>query len=376
MNRKIIEWARKRSGYTVERLAVRMKREPAEIESWENGDVEPSYPVLEELAYTHLKIPVALFFFPSPPAVEDPIKKFRRLPQFELERLSPETYHLFRQAQSYQDSLRELLADAPSSRKIFSELRLSTTAVATLARSVREFLGITLDSQFAFRSSEQAFKAWRHAVELAGIYTFKNSFKDKFISGFCLHDDEYPVIMINNSTAFARQTFTLIHELAHILFHVSGVSDADDSYIGQMTPRERAIEVATNGFTAELLVPLASFNSDILQFQTKGEAAIVEIARKYSVSREVILRRLCDLGLVTAEEYRLKAGEWNKDFLRQYTKTGEGNYFATRMAYLGAGYTQLAFGKYFKGSLTKERLAFHLNVNAKHVDKLERYVTP
>jgi Zn-dependent peptidase ImmA (M78 family) len=375
MNPQIIEWARKRSGFSIETLAERMKREPKELESWEAGDSEPSYPVLEELAYRHLKVPVAVFFFPQPPLIEDPVKKFRRLPDFELTRFSPDTHHLIRLAQAYQDSLRELYADTPPPKRIFRDIRLTPTTVITAAAAVRRYLGLSLETQFGFRSSEQALKAWRRAIELAGVYTFKDSFKDKFISGFCIHDDEYPVLMINNSAAFSRQIFTLVHELAHILFHVTGVSDIDDAYVGHMNQRDRSIEVASNQFSAELLVPSESFRNEIQLLRAKGDSAIADIAEKYSVSREVILRRLLDLALITQDQYREKSEEWNRDYLRHYRKQGQGDYYRTTMAYLGAGFTQLAFSKYYKGSISKEQLALHLNVNAKHIDKLETYVT-
>lgn len=32
----------------------------------------------------------------------------------------------------------------------------------------------------------------------------------------CINDEQYPVILINNSMSFARQIFTLLHELYHL----------------------------------------------------------------------------------------------------------------------------------------------------------------
>jgi transcriptional regulator with XRE-family HTH domain len=78
VNPEIIIWARKRNGFTVEALAKSLKLDPHEIAMWEKGDKSPSYATLEKLAYKHFKIPIALFLFAIPPAIEDPRNNFRR----------------------------------------------------------------------------------------------------------------------------------------------------------------------------------------------------------------------------------------------------------------------------------------------------------
>jgi transcriptional regulator with XRE-family HTH domain len=80
INPKILTWARERSGFSVEELAEKANKSPEEIEMWEAGAGTPSYSCLEHLA-DYLKMPVAVFFFPEPPNLDDPKKKFRRLPK-------------------------------------------------------------------------------------------------------------------------------------------------------------------------------------------------------------------------------------------------------------------------------------------------------
>lgn len=221
INPDILKWARERNKLTIEQLAIKMKRDSEELKMWENGEQDLPFGCLEDLAYKHFKVPLAVFFFPEPPVEPDPVNKFRRLPDFELERLSDDTYRKIRLAQAYQDSLSLLLEDY-TSRKIFKDIIPQKQSVAELASQVRKYIGISMDEQYGFSSPETAFKRWRHAIEECGIFTFKDSFKDRFISGFCLIDDRYPVIFINNSNAFSRQIFTLMHELAHILFGKPG----------------------------------------------------------------------------------------------------------------------------------------------------------
>ncbi|MGB3092934.1 MAG: helix-turn-helix transcriptional regulator, partial [Candidatus Zixiibacteriota bacterium] len=141
INPKIITWARKRAGLTIEDLAKKMKRDPGEIKLWESGRKGPSYACLEQLAYTYLKIPLAVFFFPQPPDVDDPVKKFRRLPSDELERFSPDTYRKIYLAQGYQDSLEVLMMDTVRERRVFRDISPEHLKPAVLAAKTRTYLG-------------------------------------------------------------------------------------------------------------------------------------------------------------------------------------------------------------------------------------------
>ena len=281
---------------------------------------------------------------------------------------------MMRMAQGYQESLVELATDGSRRRKIFRDLGYKGKTVRELANKTREYLGITLKKQMAFRSSEDAFKHWRHCLEDAGIFTFKGSLEDKFISGFCLLHEEFPIVFINNSNAFTRQIFTLIHELGHIIFEIYGVTDVDERYLEHMSQKDKSLEAKCNQFAAEVLVPTDSFEDDILFFRDKGPETIPKIAEKYSVSKEVILRRLLDRKLVTVDYYNKKAEEWNQEYLRTKLTTGGGNYYLTKLSYLGSGFAQLAFEIYHRGRLTKTQLATHLNVNSRNIDKLESYL--
>jgi Zn-dependent peptidase ImmA (M78 family) len=81
-----------------------------------------------------------------------------------------------------------------------------------------------------------------------------------------LYDDEFPLIYINNSTAFARQVFTLFQELAHILLHINGITQLNDAYVDRLVGNNRQIEVFCNRFAAEVLIPTDHFKARIEDF--------------------------------------------------------------------------------------------------------------
>jgi Zn-dependent peptidase ImmA (M78 family) len=372
VNPAIIQWARERSGLSLDDLAALMKRDPDELQQWEDGEIAPSYTTLEDLAYRHFKIPLAVFFFPSPPEIDDPTGNFRRLPEYELERFSPDTLQKIRSAQAYQDSLEELFADSRPGRMIIQDIDPKELSLKRLAAEVRKYVGISFRQQINFRNSDQAFKAWRHAIEEAGIFTFKDSFKDRFLSGFCLVHKQYPIIMVNNSNSFTRQIFTLLHELGHILYGVNGVTDSDESYLKFMGKNEQRIEAQCNRFAAEVLLPAKRFESEIPLLE-EG-TTISDLAKKYSVSREVVLRRMLDFNLIDREYYSTLSEKWNKDYLRSKKEASGGNWYLTKMSYLGEGFVQTAFHNYRQGRFDAATLASHLNVKAKNLKKFESYV--
>jgi Zn-dependent peptidase ImmA (M78 family) len=350
-----------------------MKKDPDAVESWEDGSSAPTYVQLEKLAYTVFKRPIAIFFFPEPPDEPDPTGSFRTLPDFEVENLSSHTRFLLRKTRSLQLSLFELSdGENPSDKRVFEMIRLQPNAnVARAAERVREFLGISLEAQQRWRNTRSAFESWRTAIEDSGIFVFKDSFKQEDVSGFCLLDERFPIICVNNKTSFSRQCFTLFHELAHILTGTYGITKRDDSYIDSLTGTSKSIEVLCNRFAAEFLVPSEGFEHQIHD-GLPDLRTINELASLYSVSREVILRKLLDRGLLTEREYRAQARSFTEDYLRRTHGTG-GDYYATQAAYLGSAYLRLAYGRYYAGECSLEQLADHLNVKTASISGLEHY---
>jgi len=373
VNPTVLIWARQQCGLSVDDVALSLKREPEEIRAWEAGRDYPTFVQLEHLADRY-KRPVALFFFPAPPPEPVAKREFRTLPTFELANLQRDTLLAFREALAFQDSLSELTEDKnPAPRKLFVELRASPTSdPRDLARRARALLGVSLDEQTSWKSARQGFERWRDALELAGVFVFKRALKQKEISGFCLTHDEFPVILVNNSTALTRQIFTMFHEFAHILFSVSGVTKSNDEYIDHLPPKQQRIEAACNRFGAELLVPDADFVLRVQHF-SGIEAEVGALADTYNVSREVVLRRLLSMNLVDRDTYNAWTSKWNSTFDHTRSSDGGGNYYATQATYLGRSFLRLAFTAYFKGRCTLEDLASHLHMKSKNVENLEQY---
>ena len=207
---ELLTWARKTAGYDISQVVEKLNYKTITeetIENWEKGKESPSYPCLKKLAYNIYKRPLALFFFPDPPDEEEPRKSFRTLSDELVSSLSPKMRFLLRKAKVRQYNLKELSNGVNvSSRLIWKAFSLSEAkAWRPFCEKLREFIGVSLEKQNSWRDSEEALKGWRDAIEATGIYVFKESFKEDDISGFCLYDEQFPIIYINNNKAKNRQ---------------------------------------------------------------------------------------------------------------------------------------------------------------------------
>ncbi|MBI4198686.1 MAG: ImmA/IrrE family metallo-endopeptidase [Chloroflexi bacterium] len=325
---------------------------------------------MENLAYKVYKRPLAVFFSPHPPQEPDLKQEFRTLPGFEIDQLAADTRYQLRIAKALQISLKELNDGInPSQRKIFVDIVLSErSAVQPAARAIREYLGVTLAAQSAWKTDDEALKTWRNAIEETGIFVFKHAFRQKAISSFCLFDEEFPLIYLNNSTAKTRQVFSLFHELTHLLLRVNAISKFDKSYIAHLPEYEKRLEQFCNVLSAELLIPSDDFATQISTVKTVDDEVVQRLAGRYRISREAILRRFLDRDMVSQTFYEAKAKQW----IEESTETGKGgNYFATQATYLGEHYLRLVFEKHYQGKLTVEEVADYLGVRSKNVPGLE-----
>jgi len=357
----VIRWARERAGFSMEDASKVFKK----IAAWELGEGAPSYPQLEQMA-DKFKTPVAVFFFPKPPDVPSVERSFRTLTAVDFAAI-PRTVRLFlRRAQAMQLNLVELNdGKNPAHRLITRDLKVSpNVALDALASEIRRYLGVTIEEQSSWKSIDKAMEAWRDAFAKVGIYVFKDAFHAKTYFGFCLYDDEFPIIYVNNSCSKSRQIFTLFHELGHLLFHTSGIDVLDDEFINRLLPNEQKIETICNGLAARLLVPDDVFEN-LMQGRKADRDTAAQLAAYFSVSREVIYRKLLDRQMIDAAEYSAAARFWESQV--KPAKESSGNFYNSRYAYLGPRYIDLAFTRYYQHRFDDLQLAEYLNLKPKNL---------
>lgn len=367
INPALLVWARQRAGLSLDAAAQKFKR----IADWEAGVSAPTYPQLEALSDT-LKVPIAVFFFPEPPDVPPIQETFRTLPAAELDRLPSRVRMLMRKAKAMQINLTELTQGRnPAERLITRDLQFAPNVdIAEMATAVRQYIGVSVQKQQEWHNDDAALKEWRTALLNVGVFVFKDAFRADDFSGFCLYDEEFPIIYVNNSSTKTRQIFTYFHELAHLIFHTSGIDKIRDRYIDRLVGDARQIEVICNSFAAQLLLPEDAFQR-AMAGRPATEATAEALATQFHVSREVIFRRLLDQGRVTEGQYERAVERWNAQ--RQVERAPGVNPYWTKLAYLGREYVALALSQYHQNRINEEQLADFLDTKPRHLGALEEY---
>ena len=372
----VLAWARGSLGLALPDAAKKIGVKSDRLEAWEKGESQPSVAQLRKAA-TVYKRPLAVFFLPEPPRGFDALRDFRVLPESGEGPWSPELRVAVRRAQEQQQTaieLYEMLGER------LPELdRLSGQQDAEdFGSAVRERLGIKLADQLKWPGSNPhlAFRAWADAVESLGVLIFhaRRVGLDE-MRGFSL-PEPVPVISVNGSDSPRGRLFTMIHELAHLFLHATGVCDVREH--SQTTSQNSAIETYCNRVAAAVLMPLNEFRSKALAFGVAGpdwaDEHLQHLSEQFSVSREAALRRLLTLGLTTPEIYEQKRQEYLKAYKKLHEKDKEKDggpgYYRLKVGQLGHAYIDLALETHGQGLINRFELADALDVKVKQVDKL------
>ena len=367
-----MKWARKTAGMSVEDAATRFVKSvaksitPETVKSWESGKATPTYLQLEKIAAIYHQ-PIIVFYLRKPPEKDTIKSEFQFLPKAQAKSLPYQIRFLVRVADNFRLNLYQLHRGGqnPALKKIFADIRISASQdMKRAAAKVRRYLNLPNSQQY--KNDDEAFEARRDCLERHGISVFKESFEHDNFSGFCLHDPQFPIIYINNDMPSSRQSFTLFHELAHILMKKSGVDFRGDT-------TNTSEELACNRFAGEVLVPEADIKKNLSPNDALNNNAIASLANQYSVSQEVVLRQLRNINLIDRDFFDKKNAQLRKEQESQKQRHGPVNYAVRVYSYLSKNYTQAAHAKYCYDFINERQFADYLNVKVKHVDAIARF---
>lgn len=371
INGNIIRWARCRCNLSIEDAAKAIGIDVTKYSDIENGNEFPTYAKLKKIGEVFHK-PTAIFFFSEPPSLPSIEGDLRTLSSDIVSGLSRNIIIQMEKAKAYQIHLHDLYGERKS---FLCDREKFPTDITELSNFIRSAIAFPVSAQKARKNPKIVFEYFRNVLYDLGIYVFKDSFKDNSISGFCINDDQYPIIVINNSMSFARQNFTLFHELYHLIINTSGIEIIRDDYLELLEPKNQSYEKACDMFANEFLVPTSDFNKELSKYEL-DDKRIAELAKLYSVSKEAIMYKLYSMNIISPDEYNdLKeffygdALRNNKDVKKE--NSGGGNYYFTKLSYLGTRYTSDVFKQYFSGNIDSFKASEMLGSKVDHLPNLE-----
>lgn len=376
VNPQLLSWVRHSYGMSTEEVAEKSDIKPATLEAIETGENEPSISQLRRLAKVY-KRPYLYFFRDTIPADLPSIQDFRKLPKEEVEashipQLNVEVQEARRRRQVILDLFDEM--DIPA--EPFNLHGSLQDEPEVLGARIRQFLQVNILEQFSWRKKSDAFRNWKDAVEAKNILVFQVPDLDiEVFRGLSLTEQILPVIVINRADSPAGKTFSLIHELVHLAINISGLCNGhedDRSFID--------VEAFCNRVAASMLVPrdvLLSFD-EIQQHSVDAEwddDTIRKIAKTFSVSKEVIVRRLVTVGKAPQSFYEAKRKEYLKGYrdFRIKQKERDGFLPPAQKAVSNNGmlYITTVFDAYNQRVITQSDVSRFLGVRLKHLARIE-----
>jgi Zn-dependent peptidase ImmA (M78 family) len=368
---EVLAWARQTAGFKLDELAA--TKQFGKIARWESGEESPTYAQLEKLADKFHR-PIAVFFFPKPPPEETVEKALRSVSDASIENLNPAIHFLFRKAKAFQLSLAELFdgQEDVQRQRIGWISQINSTVNLSSAERIRSVLDVSIEEQQAWPNPDEAFKEWRRRLASQGVFVFKDAFKNIDVSGFCVYDEIFPVIFINNSLSKNRQIFTLFHELSHLILKQSFLDiETQDTWLVDQGNIDNE-EALCNKLASDILVPTSHMLEQVRD-QPVSEDLIRELSIYYHVSREVIARKLLDRNLISKGFYQTAIHNWYAPREKHAGSEagGGGDYYNTKAAYLGDTYISIVLRNFYRGRIDLIQAADYLDIKPKSFQALE-----
>jgi len=327
INPDIITWAQSRARVSEEDLSRATGAKIEKVQSWIEGVEKPTFSQAQKVA-GRLYIPFAYLFLPEPPPEFIPLPDLRTVRNTGMrENISVDLKDTIFTVLRRQDWYKDYLHDQDTSPLAFVGSMSLRNAPKDVAANIKNHLALNAIDP-AGMSWEEYQRTIINSAEAAGILVMRSGIVDNNthrpldvneFRGFAISDPLAPIVFINLKDAPSARLFTLIHELAHLWIGQSGISSANAN-------EELDVERFCNQVAGEFLAP----ETDVLRLWDEQKdlgANVANLAKRFHVSRYVIVRRAYDLNLVTYDDYQ----DYYRTLMRQFSESegGGGNFYAT-----------------------------------------------
>jgi Zn-dependent peptidase ImmA (M78 family)/DNA-binding XRE family transcriptional regulator len=380
---ELLSWARRSAGYALEEAAKKINNISAEkLAAWEEGTDQPTVKQLYKLAEVY-KRPVGTFFLSELPQDFTIPRDFRRLPGEVAGVYSPALRRQIRLAEERREAALDLFEGLGEEPPTFPLAATLDDDPEELASRIREALGVDPTEQFSWRDPQRykPFRQWRRRIENLGVLVFQaTGVESQEMLGFSFAEPVLPVIAVNRKVHPNGRIFTLLHEFVHLMLRQSSICDIDEE--APRPPEEQRIEVFCNRVAGAALVPAEVIvREEIVAARPAARREWVEedikaLALRFSVSREVIVRRLLIAGRTTEEFYRRKRREYfQQPAIGDEQAGGPENRAVRALSTLGTSFIALILESHHQGHLTLSQVSGLIGERVRWVPEIERRIT-
>jgi len=397
VNPAILVWARESAGLDVQdaakKLAFGDSKEAsgtAKLLELERGARRPTRTQLNKIAKTYRR-PLLTFYMAAPPRKAPRGEDFRSTGSKVSARENALLDALLRDLKARQEIVRDLLEDLDEATpKAFVGSSRLAEGAQPVADRVSALLGMPKVRSNWGGTPDEFFKNLRSAVEKIGVFVLltgdlgshHSTLSEEVFRGFAVADPVAPFIVINDHDARTARSFTLIHELVHILVGETGVSGTPES-VRENSDLGR-IEQFCNDVAGLVLLPTSFADrrpGELTVGTTSATTRYIEsVAKAWLVSEPLVAFRLKRLGWISSGTYRelanIYAKRWAsiKESTRAANQLREGgpSYYAVKQSRLGEALVDVVRRTLRENRLTHTRAARVLGVKPSSVEPLIR----
>ena len=387
VNPEILVWARETAGLTQDEAAKKLglrdtKRATGvgKLAALERGGSEPTRPQLLRMSQQYRR-PLLTFYLSQPPRRADRGGDFRSLPASNTSVDDGLLDALVRDIKARQSMVRAALEEIEEVHRLpFVGSSRILEGQPAITQSVRDLLGIDLSTYRAQRNASAAFGLLREKAESVGIFVLlkgdlgshSTAIDVGIFRGYSIADEIAPFVVINDQDARPAWSFTLLHEIVHLLLGQTGVGNAR---------ADNVIEQFCDGVAGEFLLPSTEVSelnltaNDSLDVMSRR---IGEFASDRHISRTMVAYRAHVNGVIGPSHFgqlmSLFQHQWRNERDRQRESNDRPhagpNFYVVRRHRLGNKITDLVRSMMAADSLSTSKAARILGVRARQVQPL------
>lgn len=303
-----LSWAVSESGIKKAVLDQRLNVPEGTIDLWIDGVSQPNQTQFKRLKSV-LKRPASVFFMNTPPTTSESTVAMRFSLGAKSADRSPKERLAIRDASRIRSFVGDLLDDLGQTRKDYPTASTNENPEDVATRVREEHFGVSLEEQMSWSSNARAFREWRALIERLGVLVFLYSLGEESARGFSFATESPPVVGVSTTWANSVRTYTLFHELGHVLTRTSSSCREDLTARPTTDPVERWCE----SFAASFLMP----HEEVVRLTSSQGfsnpiATSTWLANKLWVSRKSALLRLVEIGRAQWSDFRRLQSRFEK----------------------------------------------------------------
>jgi Zn-dependent peptidase ImmA (M78 family)/transcriptional regulator with XRE-family HTH domain len=380
----MLKWIREKSGFDLFSAARRIGIKPERLQEWEAGSRKPTIKQAIKMAEIY-KRPLSLFYLNEPPKdFHVAMKDFRTLPPGLPGTYSPALLLEHRSAVSRRNLVMDLLDESTSSDFPFLGKVSLESDPEQVGQNLRQLLNIDWKTQKKWKYESEALNCWRESIENLNVLVFHTNHQGNTVEleearGFSISEPRFPVIVLNSRDSNSGRIFTLLHELVHLMLNEGGVCDCREHAAGGQM---RQVEIFCNHTAGAVLVPgdVLMKHEVVIEHRARGkrfqweDGEIEVLSSDFSVSNEVLLRRLLIFGLTSERFYQSKRKEYLERWERikkEGQKKGHPPHYRMKLRQLGKPFARTVFTAYYDRKITLSDVMDYIGVKTSVLKKME-----